>query len=90
MLHGLVKRFESALISLTAKTFMLLTQALIEKNAKEHLINFQVLLFLLTYNFVVIKKYFVQKIEIFKTVSKSRGLMIEQRAFELYNKWRLF
>lgn len=90
MLHGLVKRFESALISLTAKTFMLLTQALIEKNAKEHLINFQVLLFLLPYNFVVIKKYFVQKTEIFKTVSKSRGLMIEQRAFELYNKWRLF
>ncbi len=90
MLHGLVKRFESALISLTAKTFMLLTQALIEKNAKEHLINFQVLLFLLPYNFVVIKKYFVQKTEIFKTVSKSRGLMVEQRAFELYNKWRLF
>lgn len=90
MLHGLAKRFESALISLTAKTFMLLTQALIEKNAKEHLINFQVLLFLLPYNFVVIKKYFVQKTEIFKTVSKSRGLMIEQRAFELYNKWRLF
>ena len=90
MLHGLAKRFESALISLTAKTFMLLTQALIEKNAKEHLINFQVLLFLLPYNFVVIKKYFVQKTEIFKTVSKSRGLMVEQRAFELYNKWRLF
>ena len=66
MLHGLVKRFESALINWTAKTFMLLTQALIEKNAKEHLINFQVLLFLLPYNFVVIKKYFVQKTEIFK------------------------
>lgn len=90
MLHGLVKRFESALINWTAKTFMLLTQALIEKNAKEHLINFQVLLFLLLYNFVVIKKIFCAKTEIFKTVSKSRGLMVEQRAFELYNKWRLF
>ena len=83
MLHGLVKRFESALISLTAKTSMLLTQALTEKNAKEHLINFQVLLFLLSYNFVVIKKYFVQKTEIFKIVSKSRGLRVEQRALEL-------
>lgn len=42
--HGLVKRFESAPTSLTAKTSMPLTLALTEKNAKEHLINFQMLL----------------------------------------------